>query len=240
MHDKGSVVAAAATRKYDVSILPAASALAKRLIDHGLSYIGLGVMDAGEPVQPFRVGNLDFYLKHGVGNWRNSAPEHLGARKYASARRPYWIDGSDMWIPAHFSRLIEREMAERGLGAAAVVPLVNGEWQVNLVLATDLEGEVLGGVLEDSTSAINLAIAEFARRLAEYGLAPESSIHLTAREVDVLTLTARGKTRDEAAVVMHISPLTVKDHLQRAGRKLKASNKTHAVARAMVMGLISV
>jgi len=61
---------------------------------------------------------------------------------------------------------------------------------------------------------------------------------LTPREVDVMTWTARGKTRAEISVILSISEETVKDYITNACRKLDAVNKTQAAAKALVFGLI--
>lgn len=67
---------------------------------------------------------------------------------------------------------------------------------------------------------------------------PTGSIKLTPREIEVLTWSARGKTRWEIGVILRISEDTVKKHIENASQKLDASNKTHAIAVAIVHGLI--
>lgn len=62
---------------------------------------------------------------------------------------------------------------------------------------------------------------------------------VTRREIEVLTLTATGKTRGEISQILSISEETVKDYVVRACRKLYAINKTHAVALAMTLGIIT-
>lgn len=62
---------------------------------------------------------------------------------------------------------------------------------------------------------------------------------LTRREHEVMTLTAIGKTRNEISRSLSISEETVKDYIVRACRKLRAVNKTHAVALAVTLGLIT-
>jgi DNA-binding CsgD family transcriptional regulator len=224
-----------------ISVLAPASELASRLISYGLGYIGLGYLDGDRSIGDFNVGSVFFYYRNGICSWINQDFQGSFDKISAKEKQIIWIDGSDNWISRLFVQHVEFVMHGRGLNTAAVIPLLDINRPLSLVLATDLEPQVLAGVLNDAGSAINLAVSDFVRNLSDqHVLVPGGEIHLTAREVGVLTLTARGKTRDEAAVVLHISPLTVKDHLQRAGRKLKASNKTHAVARAMVMGLISV
>ncbi|WHS62577.1 autoinducer binding domain-containing protein [Pseudomonas sp. G2-4] len=62
---------------------------------------------------------------------------------------------------------------------------------------------------------------------------------LTAREIEVLRWTADGKTQEEIAQILAISFDTVKFHVKNAVGKLGATNKTAAVVRAAVLGIIS-
>ncbi|MDB5594432.1 MAG: LuxR family transcriptional regulator [Hyphomicrobiales bacterium] len=63
-------------------------------------------------------------------------------------------------------------------------------------------------------------------------------IKLTDREREVLSWAGRGKTIWETAEILKIAELTAETHVRNAIRKLEASNKTHAVARSITMGLI--
>lgn len=62
---------------------------------------------------------------------------------------------------------------------------------------------------------------------------------LTAREAEILTWTARGKTRKEIADLVCLSEETVKDYHRKISSKLNAVNKAHAVSIACTLGLIS-
>ncbi|MFA5957776.1 helix-turn-helix transcriptional regulator [Hyphomicrobium sp.] len=62
---------------------------------------------------------------------------------------------------------------------------------------------------------------------------------LTAREIEAMTWTARGKTGGEVATIMNIKEDTVRAHVENVRQKLKASNKTHAVALALAQKLIA-
>lgn len=62
---------------------------------------------------------------------------------------------------------------------------------------------------------------------------------LTARERDVLTWTALGKTSSEIAEILNLSKRTIDEYSVRATRKLRAQNKTHAVVKALQQRLIS-
>lgn len=67
---------------------------------------------------------------------------------------------------------------------------------------------------------------------------PETFSHLTDRERDVLTWAGRGRSAAETADVLGIGQETVKSYLVQAMTKLEALNKTHAVAKAVHLGLI--
>ncbi|MEW6340661.1 MAG: autoinducer binding domain-containing protein [Paraburkholderia sp.] len=62
--------------------------------------------------------------------------------------------------------------------------------------------------------------------------------HLSPREREVMGWTAEGKTAAEIGVILGIAESTCIFHLTNATRKLGAVNKTHAAAKAAVLGLI--
>lgn len=62
---------------------------------------------------------------------------------------------------------------------------------------------------------------------------------LTDRELQVLSAVREAKANAQIAVMLGISPLTVKNHLRSIQKKLGARNRAHAVAEAMAMRLIS-
>ena len=58
---------------------------------------------------------------------------------------------------------------------------------------------------------------------------------LTKREHEILTLLARGMTRDEMAEKLYISSETVKMHTKNLYKKLKAKNKVDALLKAKMI-----
>lgn len=62
---------------------------------------------------------------------------------------------------------------------------------------------------------------------------------LTQRETEVLKWHADGKTAPEIGEILHVSVHTVKAHTKHAVTKLGAANKTAAVLRAAMMGLLN-
>ncbi len=63
---------------------------------------------------------------------------------------------------------------------------------------------------------------------------------LTQRELEVLQLLAEGSTNSEISQRLYISPKTTKNHLAAIFQKLDVTNRTHALVRAVVMGLVTI
>ena len=77
--------------------------------------------------------------------------------------------------------------------------------------------------------------AEWTRVRAATG----SVIELSAREVEVLQGVADGRSNGDIAAALQLSPLTVKSHLARIGRKLGTGDRAHAVLLALRAGVIT-
>lgn len=79
-------------------------------------------------------------------------------------------------------------------------------------------------------------------------LTPSSSVNeprigngsrlITAREVEILRLVQQGKSNQDIGAALGISPLTVKNHVQRIYRKLNVQNRAHAVSRGISLRLL--
>jgi DNA-binding CsgD family transcriptional regulator len=66
----------------------------------------------------------------------------------------------------------------------------------------------------------------------------DTPIPLTPREIEVLTLGARGFSGPEIAEQLVLSPATVKTHFANLYEKLGVRNRAAAVAKAMQLGVI--
>jgi DNA-binding NarL/FixJ family response regulator len=62
---------------------------------------------------------------------------------------------------------------------------------------------------------------------------------LTRRERDVLRLLAAGLRNEEIGSKLFISPFTVRNHVEQVMAKLEANSRTHAVATALRLALIT-
>lgn len=66
----------------------------------------------------------------------------------------------------------------------------------------------------------------------------ESITHLTEREIEFLRMAAEGKTAGDISEALGVTERTANFHIGNAMEKLGATNKTHAVALAMRLGLL--
>ena len=61
---------------------------------------------------------------------------------------------------------------------------------------------------------------------------------ITPRQEEILNLIKAGKTNSQIAELLDCSPWTIKNHIQAILRKLDSNTRTHALARAMSLGIL--
>ena len=98
---------------------------------------------------------------------------------------------------------------------------------------------VAGGDALLSPSITRHLIEEFVRRPQPGRSAPPDLDALTDREVEVLTLVARGQSNAEIAQRLYVSPATAKTHVARLLMKLNARDRTQLIIVAYESGLVT-
>ena len=81
-------------------------------------------------------------------------------------------------------------------------------------------------------------IAAFAAQPTRRRVTPEALNELTDREREVMTLVAAGRSNDEIAEVLVITPATAKTHVSRVMAKLGARDRAQVVVLAYETGLV--
>lgn len=87
---------------------------------------------------------------------------------------------------------------------------------------------------------LHLALVRLARpahQLSGTRARPIARRALSAREAQIVHWLREGKRNDEIALILGISALTVKNHLQRIYKLLEVRNRTEAVARCLALRL---
>jgi DNA-binding NarL/FixJ family response regulator len=97
---------------------------------------------------------------------------------------------------------------------------------------------VAGGEALLSPSVTSRLIATFAGRPSRRRVSARELDGLTDREREVLTLVGRGKSNDEIAGELFVSPATVKTHVSRVMSKLYARDRAQLVVAAYESGLV--
>ena len=113
-------------------------------------------------------------------------------------------------------------------------------WANGYVLKTAEPQEIVQGVRDvfHGKSVLDAALAQ--KLIARLARKEESNLiePLTDRELQILTLTAKGFTNKAIGVQLGISDRTVQNHLANIFQKLNAESRTEAVMRAVSLGLI--
>ena len=115
-----------------------------------------------------------------------------------------------------------------------ITALRGGGWHRVMVCApTGVAESVISAVRAGATGVLTAPGNAF----APVGGGPVQ--HLTAREIEVITLVADGHSNREIGARMSLSTLTIKNHLARIGRKLRAGERAQIVAMACRAGIIT-
>jgi DNA-binding CsgD family transcriptional regulator len=132
---------------------------------------------------------------------------------------------------------------EAGVGVQGLtIPVrgpVNGLWALFNVTSYDSDGEWAARRHELMRDMVHVAHFVHQKAYDLHGAGEEIDLGaLTRREIEALQWAAEGATVEEIGVAMRIANETVKAHLDSARYKLRALNRTHAIAKALRAGLI--
>jgi DNA-binding CsgD family transcriptional regulator len=112
-------------------------------------------------------------------------------------------------------------------------------------IATPTVGSLCGGVADQvgartERTGETLVPAQYVPTSIRGADKPFGPWSLTQRELEVIQLLAEGATNCEIADRLYISQKTTKNHLASIFQKLDVTNRTQALVRAVVMGLVSI
>ncbi len=195
-------------------------------------FIMTGLPAYGDDVEDLIVANA--WPVEWTDRYREQAyfPEDPVSRyAFVGSKAFSWAEARSQFISDKRTQQIDSEARGFGLEDGFAVPMFDpNNWQAVVSLASDRPVELSrreAGVLQLAATLCHgqaAALPEIERPVVA---------RLTPREIDVLTWMAHGKSRWETAIILKISDSTVKRHLENIHAKMKVSNTTQAVARAV-------
>jgi two-component system, NarL family, response regulator LiaR len=111
-------------------------------------------------------------------------------------------------------------------------------------LIKDIFGEELIHAIHNVVSGETVLSNQVARQLIKYvanypAQSNQNTANLTAREIEVLILAAKGKSNKEIGKILQISPISVKSTLSAIFTKLGVGSRTETVMQGLRCGVLS-
>jgi DNA-binding CsgD family transcriptional regulator len=202
-------------------------------------------------------------IAHVVYHWTNQKGEQFGAGTYAPEWVAHYVQQGYMRIdpvvtgcfqrfhPVEWKQLDwtgkpQQRFLDEAIGAGVgtqgtTVPLRGPNGQFALFTATTEDTSEHWQQFNHERLRDLILIAHFFNQKAleiRQGTDEASLLRLSPREIDALTMLAIGYSRAQAADKLAISEHTLRVYIESARSKLGAANTTHAVAKALILGLI--
>ena len=215
----------------------------------GVEYFSYHVLKAGGSTGrlPFVITNyptswLDHYKSSGY------LDEDPVVSETMRRRTPFlW---SEVLHPGELSRQqrdLMQQASDVGLRDGLTIPLTGAGSDMAAVSVVPGTSADAAGQLARHRHVVHL-LAMYFHEAAATSLIDQSMVSgssrrqslLSPREKEVLEWTARGKSVWETASILKLSEKSVEFHTDGAKRKLQVFNRTHAVVKALMIGLIKV
>jgi LuxR family transcriptional regulator, quorum-sensing system regulator BjaR1 len=147
----------------------------------------------------------------------------------------YWSDVVPKPVNKVASAQIMNEAGECGLTDGLLVPIYGANGDQSCITMAGKEIDRRHRV-KQSLHLMSMFTHHQAIRLHELGKRKtiNPAIRLTLRERECLQWAARGKTDWETSRILQISNNTVSVHIAKATKKMTATNRTEAVAKAII------
>lgn len=149
-----------------------------------------------------------------------------------------WREVSENFLLSAKQKNFLKLAARAGINNGLFTPLRGPNNQIaGMAIATSRKGPTPRVSLDLITAFGNQFYTAY-KRFHHSSSVHISTISLTSKEREILTLTSRGKTDPEIGEILNISKHTVNTHLRNIFKKLETNNRVHAVSKALLIGLI--
>jgi len=217
-------------------------AIGRRAVQR-LGFQSFAYLSFAHPRSAFLSSYPEAWKEHYVRNGYERIDPVVGqARK---SRTGFYWDGSRPGTPTSSAqRRLFREASAFGINNGVTVPIHGGFGQLAaFTLASQDRDPAFSRYVSEALDTLHLLGLYYhahARAKLQLNLISIDQSPLTQRELQCLAWMAKGKTMTEVAVLLTISPRTVRFHIDNARAKLSASTIPHAVAEAGRRGLMAV
>ncbi len=181
------------------------------------------------------------FVDHYIAN--RYARFDLMANYAATTLLPFsWTDVIQKLNPGKDHYAIRNEATEFGLRNVAMVPIHGpANTKAYLALANNMNPKEFEVLFSEWKHVLQIIAAHLHERILDFNSSRESNLRglLTARELEILTWSASGKSYPVTAQILEIKESTVKDHLKNIFSKLGVGSKEQAIAKAVEYGLIA-
>lgn len=162
-------------------------------------------------------------------------PIETGAARLQTSSIPFWWRKGARHDP--FPSPLAAMENPLGLdGGGIAFPLSAGGGRLGLAVFSG----AVAPLTADELVGLHLGLAALFCAVLEKAQSPQGDLPaMSNRELDCLRLTADGKTSEEIAAMLGLSIHTATQYLTSAAHKLDAVSRTHAVAKALRLGLIT-
>ncbi len=151
-----------------------------------------------------------------------------------------WTDISKRFEITKMQKVLFDESQSVGIQSGGSVPIHGpNQTQATFSVVSDADYKEFDKLFNHHRHELHIIAAYAHEKILSLGI--DSHINrasLTTRETEVLLWVSRGKTYWEIGRILNIQEGTVKKYMQRIFDSLQVSNSSHAVAKAIINGLI--
>lgn len=151
------------------------------------------------------------------------------ARARAIAGGPRDLCVIDLALPDGSGLALLAELRHAGWSRCVALSPGDDPYSVRAAISAGVKGFVVTGATQDGPRATT----------GTRGRSTGGPDGLSAREIEVLSLVAQGRSNRDIGGELNLSALTVKSHLARIARKLGTGDRAEMVAVALRAGVIS-
>ena len=179
------------------------------------------------------------FIEHYIANDYQS---HDMVGRYSTQKNtPFsWSDLSKVLPITKMQMMLFDDSRAAGMKSGGSIPIHGpNQIQATFSVVSDADIKEFDKLFKHHRHELHILATYAHEKIMELGIDKSvNDLSLTPRETEILTWVARGKTYWEIGKILNIQEDTVKKHMQRTFALLRVSNNTHAVAKAIINGLI--